>query len=127
MRKGGRGRPKGTGGPVAVLSSENEKLLAQFLRSDRCRDERAKLAILLSLTLGVRATELALLRFAHVFDLEGRVRTALLLKRGGLANPMLLPLKSKELRIALADCGPRRSRCRIFLDPHAPHHDHRRQ
>jgi integrase/recombinase XerD len=108
MKKRGRGRPKGTGGPVAVLSSEDEKLLARFLRHERSRDERAELAILLSMTLGLRATELAALRHSDVYDLEGRVRTTLVISQGRLAGPTPLPLKAKELRIALADYLERR-------------------
>lgn len=102
MKRRGRGRPKGTGGPVTILCSEDEKSLARFIRSDH--DERGKLAILLSVTLGLRATELAGLRFADVFSSEGRVLPALMLNPKSASRPIPLALDDKGLRSALADC-----------------------
>ena len=102
MRRRGRGRPKGTGGPVTILCSEDEKSLARFLRNDH--DERGKLAILLSVALGLRASELTALRFVDVFSTEGRVLPALVLKTKLSAAPARrLPLKAKEIRTTLAD------------------------
>lgn len=117
MKRRGRGRPKGTGGPVTTLSSKDEKSLARFLRSDH--DERGKLAILFSVTLGLRAAELALLRFCDVFDRQGRVLPALVLNPRGSRDERRLPLKAKELRSALADHFERQS---MFapIDPEQP-------
>lgn len=105
MKRRGRGRPKGTGGPVTTLSPEDEKSLARFLRSDD--DERGKLAILLSLTVGLRAAELAVLRFSDVFSSEGRVLPALVLHPKRAPHSIRLALDDKALRSALADCFER--------------------
>ncbi len=119
MKRRSRGRPKGIIGPVVVLSSEDEKSIVRFLRSDGLNDERAKLVIFTSITLGLRATELAALRFCDVFDRQGRVLPTLVLNPRGSQDKRRLPLTAKELRSALADHFERRS---MFapIDPEQP-------
>ena len=119
MKRRSRGRPKGAVGPVVVLSSEDEKSIARFLRSNGLDNERANLAIITTITLGLRATELAALRFCDVFDRQGRVLPALVLSTRGSRDERCLPLTAKELKSALADHFERQS---MFapIDPEQP-------
>src|SRR4051794_40115333 len=74
------GRPKGSVGKAATLSSAQVRDLFLSARRHRRYSDRAELVLALSIQLGLRATELAALRWADIYD-DGRVRQVILVTR----------------------------------------------
>ena len=81
MSKRLRGRPKGSVGKAAILSSAQVRDV--FLSASRYGkySDRAELVLALSIQLGLRATELAALRWADIYDSDGSVRQMILVTR----------------------------------------------
>jgi integrase/recombinase XerD len=75
-----RGRPPGTSGRAAVLSAQQVRHVFRVARSRGRHAERAEAALAVSMGLGLRAKELAGLRWADVYDEDGRVRKVVHLK-----------------------------------------------
>ena len=96
-----RGRPKGTGGPVAVLTTAE---IAQVLRAARKSGrhaDRAELALTLSFELGLRASELVSLRVADLFHPDGKAKSAIITNPIAGRRGSCIP--SDEVRKRLAD------------------------
>jgi integrase/recombinase XerD len=75
-----RGRPRGTTGRAAVLSSSQVRHVFRVARARGRHAARAEAALAMSLGLGLRAKELASLRWSDVYDEAGNVRPVLHLK-----------------------------------------------
>src|SRR5689334_20464570 len=75
-----RGRPKGTTGRAAVLSSAQIKQVFRVARGRHHHGDRAEVVFAFSVGLGLRAKELASLRWADVYEPNGKVRQVLHLK-----------------------------------------------
>ena len=105
MRKGLQGRPKGSVGKAAILSSAKVRNVIASARRNGKYSDRAELVLALSIQLGLRATELAALRWADVYDLNGRVRQMILVTRAYTrkAKTCALLVRSPKLRGLLAD------------------------
>lgn len=76
-----RGRPTGTTGRAAVLTDQQVRQAFRFAESRPRHAARATAALALSLCLGLRAKELASLRWSDVITANGDVREVLHLKR----------------------------------------------
>ena len=75
-----RGRPLGASGRAAVLSSSQVKHVFRVAKARDRHAARAEAALALSIGLGLRAKELASLRWSDVFDADGHVRRVVHLK-----------------------------------------------
>lgn len=75
-----RGRPPGTSGRAAVLSNTQVKHVLRVAKARGRHAARAEAALALSIGLGLRAKELASLRWSDVFDADGRIRRVVHLK-----------------------------------------------
>jgi integrase/recombinase XerD len=75
-----KGRPSGTTGKAAVLNDQQIRQVFRFAESRPRFSARARAALALSLGVGLRAKELASLRWSDVFTPEGEVREVLHLK-----------------------------------------------
>ena len=75
-----RGRPPGTSGRAAVLSSTQVKHVFRVAKARGRHAARAEAALALSIGLGLRAKELASLRWSDVFGADGHVRRVVHLK-----------------------------------------------
>jgi integrase len=80
MQKRPRGRPRGSRGSAAPLTSDQIKRVRKMARSERFAD-RAELLLSLSIDLGMRATELASLKWTDTFHPNGSVRSVISTKR----------------------------------------------
>jgi integrase/recombinase XerD len=78
--KASRGRPKGTTGRAAVLSNSQVKQVFRLARNRDRYPDRAEAVFALSVGLGLRAKELASLRWADVYEPDGKVRPVVHLK-----------------------------------------------
>ncbi|MEW6639015.1 MAG: tyrosine-type recombinase/integrase [Pseudomonadota bacterium] len=100
MKARPRGRPKGYRGAAAVLEpGQVRQLLRAAARTRHAR--RAEIALLLSIELGLRASELAALCLSDVFDGDGRVRPVIRVPWAGATR--CVPMRSDALRTRLAD------------------------
>src|SRR5262245_46832242 len=100
-----RGRPPGTSGRAAVLTPSQVRHAFRGARARGRHGARAEATLAMSLGLGLRAKELTSLRWADVYDAQGRVRPVLHLRaaytKGGktrdvfLASPSLRRVLSK--------------------------------
>ena len=102
MRIGRRGRPKGSVGKAAILSSADIRNALFVARRLAKSSDRAELAVLMSVDLGLRATELSSINCSDVFELSGHVRTEMLVRRG-VVEIRQIPIMSERLRGLLAD------------------------
>ncbi len=75
-----RGRPRGTSGRAAVLTGAQVRHVMRVARGRGRHAARSEAALALSVALGLRAKELTSLRWADVYDAEGRVRAVVHLK-----------------------------------------------
>jgi integrase len=100
-----RGRPKGSTGQSAILGPDEIKVLLRSAQQYGRYADRAQLVIVLSIELGLRASELAALRWADVYHLDGTVRDCLEAQRAyvKLRKPSLVAIHSTKLRGLLAD------------------------
>jgi integrase/recombinase XerD len=109
MAKRRRGRPPGTSGRAAVLTSAQLRHVFRVARARGRHAARAEVALALSIGLGLRAKELASLRWSDVYDAEGRVRPILHLRaaytKGGKTRDVFA--SSPALRRALERYGER--------------------
>lgn len=102
-----RGRPPGTSGRAAVLSPAQIRQALRVARSRPRHAVRAEVALALSIGLGLRAKELAGLKWADVFDEAGDVRDVMHLKsaytKGGRTRDVFL--SSPSVRRVLEKYG----------------------
>lgn len=105
MNKRGRGRPKGSVGKAAILSSAQVRDVFQSARHHGKYSDRAEIVLALSIYLGLRASELAALRWADVYDSDGTVRHVILVHRAYIqgARSRRELVSSPKLRGFLAD------------------------
>jgi integrase/recombinase XerD len=80
MQAAHRGRPRGTSGKAAVLSSAQIRNVLRVARARLRFAPRSAAAFALSVGLGLRAKELASLRWSDVFEDSGAAREVLHLK-----------------------------------------------
>jgi integrase/recombinase XerD len=76
-----RGRPQGSTGKAAILSSAQIRDVFLSARRLGRYPDRAELVLALSIQLGLRATELASLQWADVYHSDGAVRQIILVNR----------------------------------------------
>lgn len=100
-----RGRPKGSTGQSAILGSDQIKVLLRSARQYGRYADRAELVIVLSIELGLRASELAALRWVDVYHPDGIVRDCIEARRAysRLHEPTPVAVYSAKLRGLLAD------------------------
>ena len=105
-----RGRPPGTSGRAAVLSQSQVRHAMRVARSRGRHAARAEAALAMSVGLGLRAKELAGLRWADVYAEDGRVRAIVHLRaaytKGGRTRDVFA--SSPALRRVLARYGEAR-------------------
>lgn len=75
-----RGRPAGQTGPAPILRPVEIKRVLRLIRSRPRFSSRAEVAFHLSFYLGLRAKEIASLRWGDVFSDDGKIRDVLHLK-----------------------------------------------
>lgn len=101
MGKRPRGRPRGSHGSAAILdSSQILKVLQAARRIDRS-SYRLQVALLLSFDLGLRASEIARLCVADIYEGNGNVANSIRIKSPG--RERLVPVRSTRLRSTLAN------------------------
>lgn len=109
MAKRPRGRPPGTSGRAAVLTSAQIKQVLRLAKVRPRHGARAEAVLALSLGLGLRAKELAALKWSDVYDPAGHVREVMHLKaaytKGGKTRDVFL--SSPALRKVLQRYGER--------------------
>ena len=101
MGIGRRGRPKGSVGKAAILSSADIRNAVSVVRRRTKNSSRDELLILMSIDLGLRATELSSVFCSDVFDSDGNVSKGMLVRRR--VGCHFVALASERLRSALAD------------------------
>jgi integrase/recombinase XerD len=108
-KKRKRGRPPGTTGRAAVLSPAQVKHAFRVARSRGRHGARAEAILAMSLGLGLRAKELAALRWTDVYDEAGKVRPVVHLRaaytKGGRTRDVFV--SSPALRRVLEKYGQR--------------------
>ncbi|HTM72359.1 MAG TPA: site-specific integrase [Pseudolabrys sp.] len=108
-KKRKRGRPPGTTGRAAVLSPNQIRHAFRVARSRGRHAARAEAVLAMSLGLGLRAKELAGLRWADVYDEAGKVRPVVHLRaaytKGGKTRDVFV--SSPALRKVLEKYGER--------------------
>jgi integrase/recombinase XerD len=108
-KKQKRGRPPGTTGRAVVLSPSQVRHAFRVARSRGRHAARAEAALAMSVGLGLRAKELAGLKWADVYDAEGKVRQVVHLRaaytKGGKTRDVFV--SSPALRRALERYGER--------------------
>src|SRR5690242_11835684 len=106
-----RGRPQGTSGKAAVLSSAQVRNVLRVARARQRFAPRSAAVFALSIGLGLRAKELAALRWSDVFEESGAPREVLHLKAAYTKGERTrdVYLSSPQLRRIL---GEYHARCR---------------
>jgi integrase/recombinase XerD len=104
-----RGRPRGSTGRAAVLSANQVRHSLRIARQRHRHAARAEAVLAMSIGLGLRAKELAGLRWADIYDEAGKVRSVVHLKaaytKGGKTRHVFL--SSPSLRKVLEKYGER--------------------
>lgn len=104
-----RGRPRGSSGRAAVLSPSQIRHAFRVARQRHRHAARAEAVLAMSIGLGLRAKELAGLRWADVYDEAGKVRAIVHLcaayTKGGKTRDVFL--SSPALRKVLEKYGER--------------------
>jgi integrase/recombinase XerD len=104
-----RGRPAGQTGPAPILRPDEIKRVLRLLKSRPKFSARAEVAFHMSFYLGLRAKEIASLRWADLFDDDCRMRDVLHLKaaytKGARTRDVFL--SSPRLRQVLAQFAQR--------------------
>lgn len=120
MTKRSRGRPKGSTGKAAILCPDQVVRALHTARHQGKYSDRAEVALALSIELGLRATELAALRWADVRSSDGTVRQSISVSAAYSTNArtFLSPVPSK-LRGRLADYYEKHA-LRQYEGIHAP-------
>jgi integrase len=77
MTKRSRGRPKGSGGPVVALTPSQIREVARAASRSGRYSDRAELAFLMSIELGLTAGQLAAMRIRDVMGAGGQLRDGL--------------------------------------------------
>ena len=105
--KAKRGRPRGSTGRAAVLSAAQVKRVFKIAKSRGRHADRAEAVFALSVGLGLRAKELASLRWIDVYEQSGKVRQVVHLKaaytKGAKTRDVFV--SSPPLRKILANYG----------------------
>lgn len=96
-----RGRPRGSRGSAAILDSAQALKLLQTARRIGGSSYRLQVALLLSFDLGLRASEIARLRVADIYEGNGSVANTVRITFSG--RERLLPIRSTRLRSALSN------------------------
>jgi integrase len=109
--KGRRGRPKGSVGQAAILSPAQIKDVSQSARRDGRYADRAEIILVLSIQLGLRANELASLKWADVYHPDGTVREMIVVQRAYIrgAQSLVEVAGAPDLRGLLADYREKRA------------------
>jgi integrase/recombinase XerD len=106
-QKAKRGRPPGTSGRAAVLTTSQVRHAMRVARSRGRHAGRAEAALAMSVGLGLRAKELAGLKWSDVYVDDGRVRAVVHLRaaytKGGKTRDVFV--SSPALRRVLAKYG----------------------
>lgn len=105
MTRPARGRPSGRTGPAPILKTDEVRRVLRVVRSRPRLSARSEAALSLSLYLGLRAKEIAALKWSDVFDADDRVRDVLRLKAAYTkgAKTRDVYLTAPRMRQALAD------------------------
>ncbi|MBK8770101.1 MAG: site-specific integrase [Rhizobiales bacterium] len=100
-----RGRPAGFSGQAPVLNPEQIKRVLRLAKGRERNGSRAEVAFCLSIFLGLRAKEIAALRWGDIYDQNDEIREILNLKaaytKGGKTRTSYLV--APKLRQILAD------------------------
>jgi integrase/recombinase XerD len=94
MTKKRSGRPTGSTGPAVALDPHDIQSVLKIARRERYAS-RAELLVMLSTTLGLRASELSPIKVNDVYASEGCVRTVITICRSFLPG--------KRLQVGLTD------------------------
>jgi integrase/recombinase XerD len=116
VSKGSRGRPRGSTGKAAILSTPQISEVIRVARREAQNSDRAQAVVALSVGLGLRASELAALKFADVYDSDGAVRELLSIEPAYADARRPLSLSSPWVRKVLATYRDKQF-------PFAPHPD----
>jgi integrase/recombinase XerD len=120
MGQGSRGRPRGTTGKAAALSPTQIKQVFRAARRVRHGD-RAEVALALSIELGLRASELAALKWCDVYNSDRTVREAISVEPAYSRGPKTrVVASSPKLRGLLADYREKQTLCAGECDQDAP-------
>jgi integrase/recombinase XerD len=105
VRKRQRGRPKGLVGKAAILGSAQIKEVLRVARREGRYTDRAEIALALSIEVGLRAIELAALKWTDIYNSDGTVRQTIIVRRAYLkgAQSSVELVDSPKLRNLLAD------------------------
>jgi integrase/recombinase XerD len=105
-----RGRPRGTSGRAAVLTRAQVRQVFRVAKARGRFADRAEAVFALSVGLGLRAKELAALKWADVYEADGKVRHVVHLKaaytKGAKTRDVFV--SSPPLRRVLARYGEER-------------------
>ena len=102
-----RGRPAGKCGQAPVLNPDEIKRVLKIAQSRARFSSRSEAALFISIYLGLRAKEMASLKWGDVFESDGRVKELLRLQSAYTKGSKLrdLYLTAPKLRQALAKYG----------------------
>ena len=102
-----RGRPPGAPGPARVLSQFEQHQVLRVARARKRHAARAEAVLALSIGAGLRATEIAELKWQDLYELDGRLRYRVEVKAAYARHPRMrvVPLSAPIVRKALERYG----------------------